>query len=181
MIINNFFLNLCVFIEVTGLIWQESSGGLKWAHSCDYHGSDIDTKHLSTPEQCGQDCVNNNECTHFTWNSGTCLLKHFKSAVTPGDSTSCVSGWIKRNEAQSQVSTSSTCFYYVENRPDLMTSSQSGTSEVCRDSCVSKEQCAHFAWITGWCYHMLSSDSTGAVDLKKTACGLINDRVLQQA
>ena len=156
---------------------------MKWAHSCDYHGSDIDTTQSTTPDQCGQKCVNNDGCTHFTWNSGTCFLKHFKSTVDPGDSTSCVSGWIKRDkDAQKpQVSPSSTCFYYVENRPDLMTSSRSETSEECREGCVNKEQCAHFAWITGWCYHLLSSDSTGAVDLKKTACGWISDRVLQKA
>jgi len=65
--------------------------------------------------------------------------------------------------------------------PDLMTSSRSETSEKCRDGCVNEGQCAHFAWITEWCYHLLSSDSTGAVDLKKTACGWISDRVLQKA
>ncbi len=176
----NWIILFEIFIDAIGLIWQEGSAGLKWAHSCDYGGFDINITQSSTPEQCGQNCVNSDRCTHFTWNSGACYLKHFKSAVSPIDHTICVSGWIKRNNAQPQVSLSSTCFYYVDNRPDLTKLFWSKTSEECRDSCINKEQCAHFAWLPGRCYHMLSSDSTKAVDLKKTACGLIRDRVLKR-
>ena len=48
-----------------------------WAKACDFKGNDIGSV-MSTSASCRTSCLNNNDCTHYTWtnfNSGTCWMK----------------------------------------------------------------------------------------------------------
>lgn len=58
--------------------WQSGSGGkVVWAYGCDYLGNDL-KKHSDVPEDlCGDLCVTNSDCTHFTYNRiyKVCYLK----------------------------------------------------------------------------------------------------------
>jgi len=75
--------------------WQDGDNGLvTWASGCDFFGNDIGKK-KSAGEECGQICINNPSCTHFTWGwDSYCFLK---SAVKPTAwpiTTEGVCGWV---------------------------------------------------------------------------------------
>lgn len=58
-----------------GLNWQSGTNGqVQWAYNCDFWGSDIQTVGTSGSD-CGQQCINNNNCNYFSWSWGTCYLK----------------------------------------------------------------------------------------------------------
>lgn len=77
--------------------WKDGNNNAKWASGCDFLGSDIANVPNSPGDQCSDNCFNNGQCTHFTWFSGTCYLKHFDSPATATNLDGGVCGWINRN------------------------------------------------------------------------------------
>ncbi|KAL7682646.1 putative PAN/Apple domain, CAP domain, CAP superfamily protein [Plasmopara halstedii] len=60
-----------------------SQGRVMWQDDCDLYGNDIKSIR-GIPEICGDQCVGNSECTHWSWthfDGGTCWLKSGKSAT----------------------------------------------------------------------------------------------------
>ena len=149
---------------------------LQWSFACDFQDAPdiIKVPYTTGREQCGQLCVNNAQCTHITWNSGSCSIKRSTSAVSPRDFSSCVSGWINRlrQDVRPTVDPSVTCFYSGKDikRTALPTSDQ------CRDNCINNRRCIHFAWVQTNCYLMFSDSSLTASDLNAVVCGRITNR-----
>ena len=52
-------------------------GGVIWADDCDFNLQDIGRTLKAKKEDCGNICLANPECDHFTWNGGdgTCWIK----------------------------------------------------------------------------------------------------------
>jgi len=88
----------------TEFIWLDGNGGkVKWSMDCDFSGSDI-VRIPGPGEMCGQNCVNNGNCTHFAWFHGTCYLKNFKDSVKLPKATKLVGnvcGWVT-NQSRDQ-------------------------------------------------------------------------------
>lgn len=84
--------------------WRDGDNGqVTWSNDCEFNGNNIDRPTLQDT-QCGGACVSNNRCTHFTWISGTCYLKHFD---TPGEASGlpgAVCGWVNRNHQPAKPS-----------------------------------------------------------------------------
>ena len=174
---------IAAVVSVSPLKWNDEffirhpkgEAVLQWSFACDFTGFDIDTiSPTSDIGQCGQLCVNNAECTHITWNSGTCYLKRITSPVSPRDFSTCTSGWINRlrQDVRPTVDRSVNCFY---NGKDITTTTLA-TSDLCRDSCINNRLCIHFAWLDTFCYVMLSDSSLTAADLNAVMCGRITKR-----
>ena len=81
---------------VASFNWQDGSSNAKWSTDCDFYGSDIGNVPNSPGDQCSTNCANNAQCTHFTWYSGTCYLKHFDSPATATGLNGAVFGWVNR-------------------------------------------------------------------------------------
>lgn len=168
-------LTIVSIISVSSLEWNEDSFSrqviVKSAIACDFPGSDINKIQTSTGLQCGESCVNNEYCTHFTWNSGACFIKRYYYPVEPKYFSGCISGWIDRNnnEGSSAVNSSMDCFY---KSTDFMQTT-SNTSDECKNNCTSNEKCIYFAWVNGNCYMMPSET---VLDLKNVICGSVDRR-----
>lgn len=50
--------------------WQPGN----WASACEFRGNDL-TSATVLSKDCGGLCYRTQNCTHFTWSSGTCLMK----------------------------------------------------------------------------------------------------------
>ena len=60
--------------SVFGVDWTNGN----WAYACDFPNSDLPSVRVKSYE-CGGACLNNPQCTHYTWNTyngGTCWLKY---------------------------------------------------------------------------------------------------------
>lgn len=64
------------YIPETSGIPETISWNGNWALSCEFKGNDLKNVE-SSGEECGGICANNPQCTHFTWNYGTCWLKKY--------------------------------------------------------------------------------------------------------
>ena len=65
-----------LFFQVSSRMWFGGENfKVTWAYGCDYYGNDIASLSIANGK-CGRSCLNNKECTHFTWLDGTCYLKH---------------------------------------------------------------------------------------------------------
>lgn len=49
--------------------------------NCNYLGYNYDEREDVPDESCGQICLNDLNCTHFSWIEGSCFLKDFKGIV----------------------------------------------------------------------------------------------------
>ena len=79
--------------------WQPGSNGqVMWAMNCDFSGNDFD--HVtSIGDVCGDLCVANEQCTHFTWANGICNLKAFINDAIATDLNGAVCGWVDHRGA----------------------------------------------------------------------------------
>jgi beta-glucanase (GH16 family) len=71
--------------------WNEERD-LFWSNNCDWVGNEI--RSLSLPgERCGGECAGTAECTHFSWQEGTCFLKRgptsFEKAIGHNGRSAC--------------------------------------------------------------------------------------------
>jgi len=72
--------------------WMEGEGGrVKYGQNCDYRGSDI-AQVRSSRDQCAPLCLDNGQCTHFTYTGNTCYLKK-ASRMTDLRVTGSTCGW----------------------------------------------------------------------------------------
>ena len=82
---------LVLFIAVTisgtsGFDWKcDGSLQVRWDHNCDFAGHDITSKD-SRSEECGDLCIDNYDCTHFTHGNGVCYLKRGDNLNAVGSS-----------------------------------------------------------------------------------------------
>lgn len=68
---------------VCGIVKGPQWGGRNWALGCEFN--DYDVKNVTSKgEECGGLCASNPQCTHFTWNDGTCWMKQY-DGVTKND------------------------------------------------------------------------------------------------
>jgi len=59
--------------------WNVSNrekGRIKWAKYCDWEGNNFDEiQDVPTADNCGNLCLADQKCTHFSWVDDTCFLK----------------------------------------------------------------------------------------------------------
>lgn len=76
--------------------WNESEdGAVSWAKDCDFTGHS--SVRIDGPENgCGKLCLDDKQCTHFTWSKGFCYLKsNFRQkAEEPSKSTGDICGYM---------------------------------------------------------------------------------------
>ena len=85
-------------ISTNAFDWQPGNNGqVKWSLNCDFYGNDIGSE-SSRGEDCGGICINNPQCTHFTYSNGVCYLKNNPNSPTAVDSNGAVCGWVERGE-----------------------------------------------------------------------------------
>lgn len=84
---------LLVISTTNAFNWQWGSNNqVKWASNCDFNGHDIGSQG-SRAEDCGDLCVSNQQCTHFTHWNGVCYMKK-ANYPTARDSNGAVCGWV---------------------------------------------------------------------------------------
>lgn len=66
-------------IVIISLVWKVD-GEVNWSDNCDFWGQDLTYIKNTKKEACGQLCLANSKCAHFTWDvtdSGKCWLKNW--------------------------------------------------------------------------------------------------------
>lgn len=91
------------------LNWKrDKESRFDWASDCDFPaGSNIieTIKPSSANNECGVECYDNPECTHFFWTGGnTCYLIHFEHEQTARDLNKVECGWISSRGSQPKTS-----------------------------------------------------------------------------
>ena len=71
-----------------------SNGAIMWASGCDYYANDIGSQ-PGPGNACGSVCVQNPQCTHFTWRNNVCYMKKATNPTAIGGNGVC--GWVNRN------------------------------------------------------------------------------------
>ena len=136
--------------------WQYGGGGtVYWDSNCDFPGSDI-IGYYDSQANCGGDCLNNPQCTHFSASNGVCWLKKINAmyesvllesvcGFLPGRSNQSWSYWQPGNGGA--VYWDHNCDF---NGADIISYYDSQAN--CGGDCVSNPQCTHFGAINGVCY-----------------------------
>ncbi|KAJ3199519.1 hypothetical protein HK099_003122, partial [Clydaea vesicula] len=153
--------------------------GNNWAIGCDFNGHDY--KSISQPnsgDKCGQSCVDDSSCSHWTWSQGVCYLKNGGlsqgNAVKTGPNTSC--GWKGGNDNGNGAidwkgnNWAIGCDF---NGHDYKSISQPNSGDKCGQSCHDDSPCSHWTWSQGVCYLKNGGLSQGnAVKTgENTSCG----------
>ena len=75
--------------------WQDGDNGkIRWASNCDFFGSDIEKKN-GPGERCGNFCLANSRCTHFTSVNNVCYMKRItNSNAVPTNHQTAVCGLV---------------------------------------------------------------------------------------
>jgi len=106
-----------VSVSVASLDWQSDTGQrFQWAYNCEFNGSDITTMQSDKDDECGLKCHENSECTHFTWQTNTCYLKHFANQPTAIDFNKFDCGWISSRGTEPQVVHTRNILSFLTNR-----------------------------------------------------------------
>ena len=93
---------LLVISTTNAFNWQWGSNNqVKWASNCDFNGHDIGSQG-SRAEDCGNLCVSNQQCTHFTHWNGVCYMKK-ANYPTARDSNGAVCGWVDNRSEKSFI------------------------------------------------------------------------------
>ena len=74
-----FTLMLLSYVCCDQITWQLGRFGYS-ANACDFKGNDLKNTLISSTS-CGQKCSNTLGCTHYVWNSSTCLLKSSNTTI----------------------------------------------------------------------------------------------------
>ncbi|XP_037047627.1 uncharacterized protein LOC119082266 isoform X2 [Bradysia coprophila] len=89
--------------KVEGLYFQATSPSenIFWSYNCDFTGGDVGSVSAGNAADCGEKCLVNTDCTHFSYknyNGGTCWMKGVLTLNTPveryGEKIIC--GWVER-------------------------------------------------------------------------------------
>jgi hypothetical protein len=72
------------------------NGAVAWAKDCDFVGHDL-SKQDTLDTQCGKQCLETTQCTHFTWAIGICYLKSNprQKAEEPSKLQGAICGYIR--------------------------------------------------------------------------------------
>ena len=93
---------LLVISATNAFDWKWGSNNqVKWASNCDFNGHDIGSQG-SRAEDCGNLCVSNQQCTHFTHWNGVCYMKN-ANYPTASDSNGAVCGWVDNRSEKSSI------------------------------------------------------------------------------
>ena len=89
-------LSFWVSLSVAYDFQSASNGLIMWASGCDYYGNDIGSQ-PGPGETCGSTCVQNSQCTHFTWANNVCYMKKATNPTATAGNGVTVCGWVNRN------------------------------------------------------------------------------------
>ncbi|CAG0899079.1 unnamed protein product [Cyprideis torosa] len=122
-------------------------GDNNWALGCDFPGNDF--KNLQIPgEQCGQACVDDARCTHFTWNTykrGTCWLKEGQASdIVCNNDRSFVCGQIVHKNCKPNFGDQNWAFQCDFPGNDIRNVKVEASE--CGQACSDDARCTHFAW-----------------------------------
>jgi hypothetical protein len=88
------FIVAAIVSGASAFNWKcDSSLQVRWDYNCDFYGYDI-TRINSRSEECGDLCLSNNDCTHFTHRDGFCYLKKGDN-LNAIDSSGAVCGFVQ--------------------------------------------------------------------------------------
>ena len=94
------FFPTAIFFLMMSVAWTNardwhngSAGKVLWGMHCDFNGNDISNQQ-SSGEDCGDLCVANPSCTHFTWFNDVCYLKSTTRYFPDKNSQTAVCGWV---------------------------------------------------------------------------------------
>ena len=65
--------------------WIPGPAGIYWDNNCDFYGHDLHRKDASEREICLKFCLDEGQCTHFTYFDDTCYLKQSREAFYEDD------------------------------------------------------------------------------------------------
>ena len=121
---------------------------MKTSKNCDFAGLGI--KKPSSSDKCARLCLENVDCTHFTWNVGSCYLK---SAANPKlSSTKGVScGWIpdrigRQFNWQEAGNDGKLTWAHGCDFPGHDIGRKNISRAECSGLCLASARCTHFTW-----------------------------------
>lgn len=170
-----------------GFQWQNSiDDQVYFAKNCDFFGNDI-SQQPSAPEQCGGICLQNPQCSHFTW--GFKSLCFMKNAINPTISSTAsdsgaICGWVKGREGSperfhwhdgfnDEISWANHCDFAGHDIKQQKTLN----AEECSGLCLSNSRCTHFTWGIGSVCFMKSAVNPHPLTFNGAVCGWVRSRI----
>lgn len=158
---------------------SSSNGQIQWSDNCDYWGGDID-RAAGPKDKCGDICTQKRECTHFTWNAGTCWLKNIGSGyVAPTLLIGALCGYVVRplsiswkTGANERIVWGWDCDF-VGLDIEAIRSSKAD----CINHCANNIKCTHFAYqnSAGMCWlKQIDSSSIAPILKGNVFCGYVS-------
>ena len=129
-----------------------SNGQVMWASGCDFIGKYIGNQ-AGLGEICGDLCIANPSCTHFSWSNNVCYMKQAATKPPPSASNG-VCGWVNNRNAYNFQSGSNGKVMWASGCDFVGNDigKQAILAQNCGDACVANGQCTHFSWSNGGCY-----------------------------
>lgn len=151
-----------------------SNGQVMWASGCDFFGNDIGNQ-AGLGENCGDLCVENPSCTHFSWSNNVCYLK--QATNPPPSASNGVCGWVNNRYAYNFQSGSNGQVMWAigcEFKGNDI-GNQAILAKYCGDACATNGQCTHFSWTNGVCY-MKKAVNPSATNCNSCVCGYVTSQ-----
>lgn len=135
--------------------WQDGDDGqVKWANNCDFSGFDIKKEIVNSSEECSALCIANENCTHFTWGTGSYC--YMKSAVKNEAAAShgAVCGRIVKRKSIAVHREDIDIFHWTPGTDFFAyyVGKKKTSFEYCGEICLANPQCTQFSWSSDYCY-----------------------------
>ena len=140
--------------------WGENN----WALDCDFNGNGLSNVQVPA-DQCGRQCEDKKECTHFVWtkrNNGTCWMKKGpiskdKAVFKPNQGMVCGVA-VKNEKPNATVNWGKNNWAPNCNFPGNDLSNIQVPASQCGPQCEAMKECTHFVW---------TNDNEGTCWMKK--------------
>ena len=152
-----------VFCRAGATDWMDGANGLvRWGEHCDFSGGDIE-QHEIGGELCGRRCLDNDQCTHFTWfPDGRCLLKKTTQAfwiARENLAEYSVCGWVTAEGYAMRAGLKARTVWqdgdggrvkwaeYCDFPGGDIVRLDDVAGEFCGRKCLNERRCTHFTWL----------------------------------
>ncbi len=156
------------------------NGQIKWAPRCDFFGLDFHQE-KSGYKECGELCLANSECTHFTWEwEGNWYLKTLSKTANIYPYEKSICGYVNRRDSvipwqdgeNGQIKWAKDCDFFGYGFHQVKSKDKD-----CGGLCLANSRCTHFTWDwEGNCHLKSAPNSTTVYPFKGAVCGYVSQR-----
>jgi len=163
-------------------------GQVTWTDDCAYPGQDLDgtpSRNIIKKEDCGNICLGNSRCDHFTWNTDkTCWLKNkWTGRSGKKDKVGSRCGYITSRSwtadgwtVDGDVTWKDNCDFKGQDLQETTNPALKNSIQECGKACNDHTQCDHFTWtpVDKKCNMKIKWDRKNPTSPANAKCGYVN-------